>query len=167
MCRAPGTHFVFSAIEQLSQLYFPPEMWASRPERKRDFAGGAGRVSPQESNHREGEKSMTRISQKLLVVTVLSLAMNLGLSPRAAAQGPSQQDKMTTCNNLADKKSLKGDDRKNFMQDCLSKGGNQPVADMSQKDKMNACKNLADKRNLTGTDRKSFLRDCMNKANPK
>jgi len=110
---------------------------------------------------------MTRISQKVLVMTLLSLAMSVGLPPKAAAQGPSQQDKMKTCNNLADKKGVKGDDRKNFMQDCLSKAGNQPVNDMSQKDKMNTCKNLADRKNLTGTDRASFIKDCMNKANPK
>jgi hypothetical protein len=110
---------------------------------------------------------MTRISQKVLVMTLLSLALSVALPPKAAAQGSSQQDKMKTCNNLADKKGLKGDDRKNFMQDCVSKGGNQPLSEMSQKDKMDVCKNLADKKNLTGSDRRSFLKDCMNKANPK
>jgi hypothetical protein len=113
---------------------------------------------------------MTRISQKvLLVMTLLSLAMSLGLPASAAAdkQGPSQQDKMKACNNLADNKGLKGDDRKNFMQDCLSKAGNQPLNEMSQKDKLNACKNLADRKNLKGDDRRSFIKDCMNKANPR
>ena len=113
---------------------------------------------------------MTRISQKLLIVMILlSLAMSVGLPVRAAAdkQGASQQDKTKACNNMADNKGLKGDDRKNFMQDCLSKGGDQKINDMSQKDKMNVCKNLADKKNLTGNDRRSFIKDCMNKANPK
>ena len=114
---------------------------------------------------------MTRISRKVpLVVLLLSLAMGGGLPARATSGeqgGPSQQDKMKTCNNLADKKGLKGDDRKNFMQDCLSKGGNQQLNEMSQKDKLNVCKNLADRKNLNGDDRRSFLKDCMNKANPK
>jgi hypothetical protein len=113
---------------------------------------------------------MTRASQKvLLFVTLLLLAMSAGLPARAAAdnQGSSQQDKVKACNNTADRKGLKGDDRKNFMQDCLSKGGNQQLSDMSQKDKMNVCKNLADRKNLTGSDRRSFIKDCMNKANPK
>ena len=113
---------------------------------------------------------MTRISQKvLLVIILLSLATSVGLPARAAAdkQEPSQQDKMKACNNMADKKGLKGDDRKNFMQDCLSKAGSQPLSDMSQKDKLNVCKNLADRKNLKGEDRRSFLKDCMNKANPK
>jgi hypothetical protein len=113
---------------------------------------------------------MKGISPKvLLVVTLLSFAMSVGLPARAAAdmQAPSQQDKMKACNNLADNKGLKGDDRKNFMQDCLSKAGNQHVNEMSQKDKMNTCKNLADRKNLTGEGRRSFIKDCMNKANPR
>jgi psiF repeat len=112
---------------------------------------------------------MTKISRRVLIVVVfLLLAMSVGLPATAKAQqGPSQQDKMKACNNLADNKGLKGDDRKNFMQDCLSKTGNQPLNQMSQQDKMNVCKNLADKKNLAGSDRRSFLKDCMNKANPK
>jgi hypothetical protein len=113
---------------------------------------------------------MTSILRRvLLIMSLLSLAVGVGLPARAAAdqQGPSQQDKMKACNNLADNKNLKGDDRKNFMQDCLNKGGNQPLNDVSQKDKLNVCKNLADRKNLKGEDRRSFLKDCMNKANPK
>ena len=112
---------------------------------------------------------MTRVLQKILLfVTLLSLAVGAGLPGRAAAdQGSSQQDKVKACNSSADSKGLKGDDRKNFLQDCISKAGNQQLNDMSQKDKMNVCKNLADKKNLTGSDRRSFLKDCMNKAIPK
>jgi hypothetical protein len=113
---------------------------------------------------------MTRISHKvMLIVTLLSLAVSVGLPTGAAAhnQGTSNQDKVKACNNAADKKGLKGDDRKNFIQDCLSKAGVQPPSEMSQQDKMNVCKNLADKKNLTGADRRSFLKDCMNKANPR
>ncbi len=112
---------------------------------------------------------MRKISQKvLLVLTLLSLTMSVGLPARAAGeQGSSNQDKVKACNNAADAKGLKGDDRKNFMQDCLNKAGVQQPSEMSQKDKMDVCKNLADKKNLTGSDRRSFLKDCMNKANPK
>jgi len=112
---------------------------------------------------------MTKISQKvLLLVTLLFLAMSAGLPARVASdQGSSQPDKVKACNSAADSKGLKGDDRKNFVQDCISKGGNQKLDDMSQKDKMNVCKNLADKKNLAGNDRRSFIKDCMNKANPK
>src|SRR5690242_14741248 len=116
---------------------------------------------------------MTRIWQKaMLIMMSLLLTMSAGLpAGTSAAQdkpGASQQDKVKACNSLADKKGLKGDDGKNFMQDCFSKAADtQPLSDMSQKDKMDACKNLADKRNLAGADRRSFIKDCMNKANSK
>jgi hypothetical protein len=86
---------------------------------------------------------MKGISQKLLlVVPLLSLAMSVGLPARAVAdgQGPSQQDKVKACNTMADNKGLKGDGRKNFMQDCPNKAGNQQLNEMSQKDKMNTCR---------------------------
>lgn len=87
---------------------------------------------------------------------------------QGAAASASNQDKIKACNDLADRKNLKGDDRKNFLHDCISKTTDvQPLSDVSQKDKLNACKNLADKKNLKGEDRRSFLKDCMNKANPK
>jgi hypothetical protein len=124
---------------------------------------------PKNRTTHKRRESMTRISQKLLLVMTLLLAVSVGHPARAAAdnQGASQQDKIKACNNIADNKGLKGDDRKNFMQDCLNKAGNQQANEMSQKDKMNVCKNLADRKSLTGSDRKSFLKDCMNKANPK
>jgi hypothetical protein len=86
---------------------------------------------------------MTKMSHKmLLVVTLLSLVMGVGLPARAAAnQGSSQQDKVKACNNMADKMGLKGDDRRTVSTKLV----------MSQKDKMNVCKNLADKKNLTET----------------
>jgi hypothetical protein len=120
---------------------------------------------------------MTRICRKILAIAALSYAMSTALTawPAAAAEArqagaasASQQDKMKACNDLADKKGLKGDDRKNFLQSCISKATDaQPLSDASQKDKMNACKNLADKRNLKGEDRRTFIKDCMNKANSK
>ena len=33
----------------------------------------------------------------------------------------SQQDKATTCNNLADKKGVTGADRRSFIKDCMKK----------------------------------------------
>ena len=97
------------------------------------------------------------------------VAIGAGSQDRqAGAASASQQDKLKTCNNLADKKGLKGDDRKNFLQSCMSKTTDvQPLSDASQKDKLDACRNLADKKNLKGEDRRSFLKDCMNKLNPK
>jgi post-segregation antitoxin (ccd killing protein) len=106
---------------------------------------------------------------RVMVIATLSFAPSATL--RAAGSGAwqaSNQDKINTCNNLADKKGLTGNDRKSFMQDCLNKAANsQPPSEMSNKDKANSCKDLADKRGLTGSDRRSFLKDCMNKLNSK
>ena len=33
----------------------------------------------------------------------------------------SQKDKMNTCKNLADRKSLTGSDRRSFIKDCMNK----------------------------------------------
>jgi len=82
-------------------------------------------------------------------------------------QGVSQQDKAKACNDLADKKNLKGNDRRDFLNSCIHKATDtKPVSEMNQREKMDACKNLADKKNLKGEDRRSFIKDCMNKANP-
>lgn len=99
---------------------------------------------------------------------VAALGHRCSVYRKRRRQGTSQQDKMQACNNMADKKGLKSDDRKNFMQSCLSKTADvQNPSEMSEKDKMNVCKNLADKRNLNAEDRRSFIKDCMKKANPK
>ena len=37
----------------------------------------------------------------------------------------SEQDKATTCNNLADKKGLKGADRRSYVKDCMKKANPQ------------------------------------------
>lgn len=109
---------------------------------------------------------MNRAFKPILTTTLLlALGMSTGFSAASAAP---QQDRTKTCNDLADKKGLKGKDRKNFVQDCLDKtSGTQSLSDASQRDKLNACKNLADRKNLKGEDRRSFLKDCMNKVNSK
>ncbi len=119
---------------------------------------------------------MSRMSHYVWA-TMLSLLLATSLTSLVAARTPrpnsdqsstaSSQDKAKACNDAADKKDLKDQQRKTFMQNCLSKaadsgsGGN-----MSQKDKAETCKNLADKKGLTGADQRSFVKDCMKKANP-
>jgi hypothetical protein len=119
---------------------------------------------------------MPRILRNVLVITALLYGMGIALTAghaaaqdrQAGAASTSQQDKMKACNDLADKKGLKGDDRRNFLQSCTGKTTNvQPLNNVSQRDKMNACKNLADRKNLQGEDRRSFIKDCMNKVNSK
>jgi hypothetical protein len=108
---------------------------------------------------------MSRIS-RYVGATMMSLLLAVSLSSVTAAKAP-PQDKAKACNDLADKKGLKDQERKTFMQSCLNKAADSGSAgNVSQQDKGTICKNLADKKGLTGADRRSFVKDCMNKANP-
>jgi hypothetical protein len=55
----------------------------------------------------------------LRALTFGLLVLGLGVTPFAMA-APAQQNKMKACNKEAGEKSLKGDERKQFMSDCLS-----------------------------------------------
>ena len=66
-----------------------------------------------------------------------------------------QQSKMATCNKEAAAKNLKGDERKNFMSECLS------ADKMSQQDKMKACNKEAGDKKLAGDARKKFMSECL------
>jgi psiF repeat len=107
---------------------------------------------------------------------MMSLLLAMSLTSFIAAQTPqsksaqstvSPQDKAKACSDAADKKGLKDQERKTFMQNCLNKAANAGSGgNASQQDKATACKNLADKKGLQGADRRSYLKDCMNKLNP-
>ncbi|OUL89459.1 PsiF family protein [Paraburkholderia hospita] len=87
-----------------------------------------------------------------------------GLLASPAFAANSQQSKMTDCNKQAGDK--KGDERKAFMQSCLSaKPASAAAASasasgpMTQQDKMKMCnKQAADKK---GDDRKAFMSTCL------
>ncbi|WP_233801339.1 PsiF family protein [Paraburkholderia sp. HP33-1] len=71
----------------------------------------------------------------------------------------SQQTKMADCNKQAGDK--KGDERKAFMQTCLS-AKPAAAAPMSQQDKMKMCnKQAGDKK---GDERKAFMKTCLSSA---
>jgi hypothetical protein len=119
---------------------------------------------------------MSRISHyvwaammSLLLATSLtsSIAAQTAQSKPAPSSTVFSQDKVKACSDAADKKGLKDQERKTFMQNCLNKAANAGSGgNASQQDKGTACKNLADKKGLQGADRRSFLKDCMNKLNP-
>ena len=112
---------------------------------------------------------MSRVSRHIWAA-MMSLVMATSLTfVTAAAQssGTSPQDKAKACNNLADKKGLKDQDRKDFLQTCLGKAADSGSSgNVNQQDKATICKNLADKKGVTGADRRSFVKECMKKANP-
>ena len=114
---------------------------------------------------------MMRLGRTILITSLaLFLAGSIvsGVAFADNKSGASKQDKAQACNNTADKRGLKGNDREDFLRSCLNKAaGNEPANQMSEKDKSTVCKNLADKKNLTGQDRRSYIKDCMNMSNPR
>lgn len=72
-----------------------------------------------------------------------------------------QQQRMADCNKTAGEKSLKGDERKQFMSNCLSGKSDAKPAASTQQDKMKACNAEAGKQNLKGDERKKFMSSCL------
>ena len=93
----------------------------------------------------------------------LMIAACLALPFAAVAQDKKmtpQQERMASCNKDAGAKNLKGDERKQFMSECLSS------AKASQQDKMKTCNKEANDKGLTaankkGDDRKKFMSECL------
>lgn len=71
-----------------------------------------------------------------------------------------QQERMKTCNAEPQAKTLKGDERKAFMSNCL-KGGS--AAAPTQQQKMKTCNADATGQNLKGDARKTFMSTCLKK----
>jgi len=97
--------------------------------------------------------------------TVLAiLGLGLALSLGSAHAQTTQQGKMASCNKEAGEKTLKGDERKAFMKDCLSAkpavaaDGNKKTA---QQEKMANCNKEAGDKALKGADRKAFMKTCL------
>ena len=83
------------------------------------------------------------------------------LCPMIFAQAQTaQQSKMSTCNK--DAAGKKGDERKEFMKECLAaKPGVAEKKMTPQQEKMKACN--ADAKDMKGADRKKFMSECLKK----
>ena len=90
------------------------------------------------------------------VLRVPLLLVGLLLSAQGFA-ATAQQNKMTTCNADASAQSLKGDERKAFMSNCLK------AAPATQQEKMKTCNATASTQSLKGDARKAFMSDCLKK----
>ncbi|TKB70353.1 MAG: phosphate starvation-inducible protein PsiF [Nitrospira sp.] len=90
--------------------------------------------------------------------------VSLGATPFAVA-APQQQNKMKVCNEQANKNGFgegKGDERKEFMKDCLSaKSEKSGSGKGSQQNKMKTCNKEAGDKKLKGDERKQFMSDCL------
>ncbi len=92
---------------------------------------------------------------KMMRVPLLLLGLLMASQGFAAT---AQQEKMKTCNADATAKTLKGDERKAFMSDCLKAKPATP-----QQDKMKTCNADATAKTLKGDERKAFMSDCLKK----
>ena len=104
------------------------------------------------------------MSTALRVIIVALFMVSLGATPYAMA-APQQQNKMKACSERANAKGFgegKGDERKEFMKNCLSakseKGGG---GKGSQRNKMKTCNKEAGDKKLKGDERKQFMSDCL------
>ncbi|MFK7701855.1 PsiF family protein [Pseudomonas caspiana] len=93
---------------------------------------------------------MKMLRAPLLLVSLLLCAQGYAAT--------AQQNKMTTCNADATAQSLKGDQRKSFMSNCLKASTPQ-----TQQQKMTTCNATATTQALKGDARKAFMSDCLKK----
>ncbi|WP_309676980.1 PsiF family protein [Pseudomonas sp.] len=101
----------------------------------------------------------------MLRVPLLMIGLLLCAQGFAATE---QQNKMTTCNADATAKTLKGDERKAFMSNCLKAAPAADAADAAkpltpQQEKMKTCNADAATQALKGDARKTFMSDCLKK----
>ena len=93
---------------------------------------------------------------KNLMMALAVAAFTLSAQAADEKKPTEQQSKMATCNkDAADKK---GDERKAFMKECLSKKADGRTA---QQEKMKACN--ASAAGKKGDERKAFMKDCLSK----
>ena len=96
--------------------------------------------------------------KKLIALTCLCLLF----AASAPAFAGAQQEKMKMCNKDAKEKALKGDERKAFMKECLSKKAEAPVdKKAAQQEKMKNCNKEAKEKAMKGDERKKFMSECL------
>lgn len=100
------------------------------------------------------------------MIALLAFTLSIGSAYAADAvkKTPSpaqqaQQEKMKACNAEAGSKSLKGDERKKFMKECL--GSKSEPAAVTQQDRMKSCNAEAGSKSLKGDERKKFMSQCL------
>jgi hypothetical protein len=108
----------------------------------------------------------------ILSVVVATFAL-AALAPVDALAGP-QQERMKRCSQEAREKTLKGEERKQFMSGCLkgkhetapasaAAAGGKGAAPVAQVEvaKKKACNRTATEQELKGAKRKAFIEECL------
>ena len=98
----------------------------------------------------------------VIAFAIVALAASTCFAADTEKKAPSpaqqaQQEKMKRCNADAGEKSLKGDERKQFMSECLGAKAAPPI----QQDKMKTCNAEAGSKALKGDERKKFMSECL------
>ncbi len=102
-----------------------------------------------------------------IALIIALLAGVVGSATAADKPMTPQQQRMTSCNQQATSQTLKGDERKQYMSNCLKNGGSAPGEKSltPQQQKMKSCNAEAGRQTLTGEARKTFMSNCLkNKA---
>ena len=100
-----------------------------------------------------------RLLRNSLVLSVALAALGIAMQAPAANQ---QQERMKSCNAQAKSQTLAGDERKGFMQRCLSGQDAAPAHELnSQQRKMKSCNEEASSHGLKGTARSHFMSTCL------
>jgi psiF repeat len=102
---------------------------------------------------------MLRFACTLIVIAAIGPASALAQQskPPSAAQ-LAQQQRMTTCNADASRRTLTGDARRSYMSACLS-------GKMNQTTLMTVCNAQSSQDKMTGDNRKAYLTSCLKKSN--
>ncbi len=98
--------------------------------------------------------------KKLLSVLAVGACLCFGVAHAQDKAPTAQQSKMTTCNADTKAKTLKGDERKAFMKECLSAAPPAP-AKTTQQNKMTTCNADTKAKTLKGAERKAFMKECL------
>ena len=120
--------------------------------------------------------------KSLLSLLALAGALSMGMAHATSPAQAAQQGKMKACNAQAKTDALKGDARKTFMKECLSKHGDTQAAAAApasaaakpataapavaasaptQQSKMKTCNTEATTKALSGEARKTFMSTCL------
>lgn len=103
---------------------------------------------------------------KITLLVTLLFGLIFLTTVGAAEKTLTPQQRMTTCNQQATAKTLKGDARKTYMSDCLKNSKSAPGEKSltPQQQKMRECNVQATEQSLKGDDRSKFMSACLKKA---
>lgn len=105
------------------------------------------------------------IMKRLFLIASLlgfTVCMNPAFAKDASEPLTAQQNKMSYCSKEAASKDLHGDQRKEFMKECLSKKVDEGKKKLTkQQEKMVKCSKEAKEKALKGELRKKFMSDCL------